>query len=82
MGTLGELKLKSLTKPKLIIAIDRAILDFGISAKCMVISGQPSYDIRSNIVKSVKTVDDILGIYPGPRRRYRSEGYYNVVVVK
>jgi hypothetical protein len=82
MRKLGELKLEYVNSPKMLNAVNQAIVDFGPDAKCLIVLGQASFHMRSNIVKSVKCVDDILGIYPGAKRRYKSEGYYNIVVVK
>jgi hypothetical protein len=66
----------------MLAAVCRAEATHGANAEAIVVSGTPSTHRTSNITRFTPIGYEVVEIYPGARRQYRSEGFKNVVVVK
>lgn len=81
MTTLTDLEKIFTGCPKMLAAITQARKFHADTAQALIATGKPSFSPNSNCYKSaVMAGFPAYDIYPGARRRYRSEGYVNVVV--
>jgi len=67
--------------PKMRNAIDLAIAKHGEDAEAVIAHGNPSKWSGSNCFKTAKSVGFAdYEVFPGPRRRYRTQGFINILV--
>jgi hypothetical protein len=67
--------------PKMRGAIMRAIREHGPLAEAIVVKGQPSFSHNSHCYKMARERGwRDYQIYPGAKRRFKSQGFYNVIV--
>lgn len=67
--------------PKMKGAILKAIHEHGPMAEAIVVDGRPSHSPNSNCYKAAKARGwQDYEIYPGARRQFKTQGYFNVLV--
>jgi len=81
MATLKDLAKLYENAPKMRAAIIKAIQDHGPLAEACVVNGQPSHSHNSSCYRAAKAMRwSKYEIYPGARCRYKTEGFFNVLV--
>lgn len=78
--TLKQLAVIYKKAPVMLSAINTAIELHTDTTRAIVVSGQPSVRKNSNIYKQCG--NQVLDIIPGAKRRYQSEGYHNIVILR